>query len=329
MTVTTTTNSISYTGDGTASALSVPYQFYDADDLVVTERVIATGAETTKALTTDYTVSGGDGATGSVTPTAVVPATVTWTIKRDVTDGLQQTADFVDAGPLPAETLEKAVDLVTMAVQDGKALADRAIKFPATDAAGLTSEVPNSTLRAGKYLAWDASGNVIAASGPTGDSSIPVSAFMESVLDDADAAAVRTTLGLGTAATKAFDTTGGVQAYDADILKADTSDNLTVGFTTDLYDYGNSGTGTQTMRLTDENMQKMTITGSFTLAPPGSGSGVSAILATNDGTGGYSVTTSGWDHVNGDTYNDAASAKNVFTGRCFDGYNVLTIEQVS
>ena len=42
-----------------------------------------------------------------------------------------------------------------------------------------------------------------------------------------DAATVRTNLGLGAAAEKAFDTAGGVQAYDADTVKSDTATNFT------------------------------------------------------------------------------------------------------
>jgi hypothetical protein len=85
--------------------------------------------------------------------------------------------------------------------------------------------------------------------------------------------------------------------------------NLTAGFTTDLNAIGNSGTGTQTVSLTLECLQTLTINGSFTLAPPASGNGIAIIYATNDGTGGYTMTTSGFTKVTG-TYNSTAAAVN-------------------
>jgi hypothetical protein len=85
--------------------------------------------------------------------------------------------------------------------------------------------------------------------------------------------------------------------------------NLTAGFTTDLNAIGNSGTGTNTVSLTLECLQTLTINGSFTLAPPASGNGIAIMYATNDGTGGYTMTTSGFTKVTG-TYNSAAAAVN-------------------
>ena len=103
--------------------------------------------------------------------------------------------------------------------------------------------------------------------------------------------------------------TTGVEVADADILKSDTAANLTAGYTTDLNVLGNSGTGTNTVSLTLECLQTLTINGSFTLAPPASGNGIAIIYATNDGTGGYTMTTSGFTKVTG-TYISTAAAVN-------------------
>jgi hypothetical protein len=135
-----------------------------------------------------------------------------------------------------------------------------------------------------------------------------------------DAATARTNLGLAIGSD--------VLAYDADVLFADTSDNLTVGFTTDLEAIGNSGTGTQTLSLTLEALKTITINGSFTLAPPASGNGIVVVLATNDGTGGYTMTTSGFDHVIG-TYNNAANIKHLLTAYEFSGTSILRIEELA
>ena len=193
MTVTSTTNRVSYTGDGSTKDFAVPFEFFAEDELQVIERVIATGAETTKMLNSDYTVEDGSGATGTVKAITAPAATVSWTVVRSTKQ--TQEIDYTDNDPFPASTHEDGLDRATMIAQDSKADTDRALKFPVTDSESLSAEIPNSVLRASKFLAFDSSGLPIASAGPTGDSSIPVSSFIETLLDDADAAIARTTLG--------------------------------------------------------------------------------------------------------------------------------------
>ena len=120
-----------------------------------------------------------------------------------------------------------------------------------------------------------------------------------------------------------------VAAHNADTLFADVSDNLTAGFSSDFEAIGNSGTGTQTLEIssTKENLKTLTINGSFTLAPQTVNS-VIALIATNDGTGGYTITTSGYDKVSG-TYNNAASAKHLFRSTVIDSTQVLEILEIA
>lgn len=120
----------------------------------------------------------------------------------------------------------------------------------------------------------------------------------------------------------------GTLSFGGDVLRADATDELEVGFTTSVHAIGNSGTGTQTVSLTEECLQTMTITGSFTLAPPSSGSGVAIIIATNDGTGGYTMTTSGFTKANG-TYDDTASKVHRFIVTKVDSTSILDISEVS
>lgn len=101
--------------------------------------------------------------------------------------------------------------------------------------------------------------------------------------------------------------------------------NFTAGYTSDVFDYGLSGTGTVAATLTDENLQTLTIDGSFTLDPPAAGNGVSVILATVDATGGYTVTTSGFTHVIG-VFDTTANTAHLLTVYKIGTTSILRIE---
>lgn len=198
MTVTVTSAETSYTGDDGTTAFPTVFVFGTSADIEVIERVIATGVETTKTLTTHYTVSGGGGAgavpaTGTVTAVSPPASTVTWTIRRVVAES--QASSLPAAGAFPSATVEEMVDRTVMMVQQATAKLTRVLTFPRADSSSLDSTIPSSVDRASKFLAFDSDGNPIAAAGTTGDSTSPVSAFMDTVLDDTTAAAARTTLG--------------------------------------------------------------------------------------------------------------------------------------
>lgn len=195
MTISTTTNRVTYTGNGVTVAFSFPYAFFAQADLVVVETIIATGVQTVKALTTDYTISGSVDALGhyssggTVTAVTAPASTKTWTIYRDPT--ATQTTDLVENDPMPAESIEAALDYQTMLNQRTRDIAARSLQQPEGDSATI-DRLPAKVARASKYLAFDADGDPIAGADPTG---YPASSFMATVLDDTTAAAARTTLG--------------------------------------------------------------------------------------------------------------------------------------
>ena len=158
MAVSTTTTSVSYTGNGstTSFAVTFPFQGTGANaELQVVERVIATGAETVKTYTTHYTVTGGSGSTGTVVAASAPASTVEWHIRRTTTR--TQTVDYTPNDPFPADTHELALDRLAMGNQEIQEELNRSFKVALTDSA--IGTVPNSVDRANNILAFDSDGN--------------------------------------------------------------------------------------------------------------------------------------------------------------------------
>jgi hypothetical protein len=89
-----------------------------------------------------------------------------------------------------------------------------------------------------------------------------------------------------------------VQAYDADILKADTTDVLTVGYATTPYNAGTISSGTFTPNEANGQQQYYTNGGAHTLAPPTNNT-VLTIQVSNNGSAG-TITISSFTIVTGD-----------------------------
>ncbi len=159
MTVATThTRCGPYAGNGVSTTFAVTFEFYAASDLLVIERVTATGAETVKTLTTHYTVSGGAGGTGVVTAVTAPATGVSWTILRRTVQ--TQSTAFVDADSLPAKALEDGFDRAVLIGQEAADQAMRSLRLPDSDNGGAGTILPASLVRANKALVFDASGNV-------------------------------------------------------------------------------------------------------------------------------------------------------------------------
>ena len=189
MTVSTQTSKSQYTGNGVTTAFTGSFRILDQTHITVI-LTDTSGVDTTQALTTNYTVSGVGGATFTVT-FLVAPANgYGVTIARNVP--LTQGLDLVLNDEFPSTEMENSLDKATMIDQQLKESQDRAVKFPISDAAGLSTTLPTAAQRASKFMSFDASGQPAVSAGAAG---VPVSAFMATVLDDTTAAAARTTLG--------------------------------------------------------------------------------------------------------------------------------------
>jgi len=131
MTISSTTNTVSYTGNGSTTAFAVPYAFFGTgttSEIQVVEVVIATGVETVKSNGSDFTVSGGSGTTGTVTAATAPASTVKWVINRATTQ--TQETDYVENDPFPAESHEEALDRLTAIDQEQQRALDRTAQLP-------------------------------------------------------------------------------------------------------------------------------------------------------------------------------------------------------
>ena len=161
MTVSTTIIKNFHNGNGSATNFAYQFRILQDTDLLVIIRTNSTGAETTKTLSTHYTVAGaGDASGGSITFTSGnVPASgETVVIRRNVPQ--TQAIDYIANDPFPAETHEEGLDRATMVAQQVGEESDRSIKLSRTNTMTSTEFTVGATERAGKILAFDTSGEL-------------------------------------------------------------------------------------------------------------------------------------------------------------------------
>ena len=163
MTISSTTTSVSYTGNGSTTAFPVTFAFFGTGtsaEIEVIERVIATGAETTKTYSTHYTVTGGNGSTGTVTAGSAPADTVQWHIRRKTTQ--TQGTDYVENDAFPAESHEEALDRLTMISQEQEADITKSIRYSDTYTGGASATFPDPV--AGAFIAFNSAGDGITTS---------------------------------------------------------------------------------------------------------------------------------------------------------------------
>jgi hypothetical protein len=129
MTLTDSTNRVQYTGDGSTTSFAITFVFWDADDPQVTH-ADSSGTETTWTRGTQYTITGGSGATGTLTvvtsPTDYTPAlNETLTIKSNLAN--TQPTSLPAGGELPSGTLEQQLDQIVRQLQQFSETVGRSI----------------------------------------------------------------------------------------------------------------------------------------------------------------------------------------------------------
>ncbi len=196
----------------TQTSFTVPFEFFTDADL----NVFVDDAE--KTLTTDYTVTGGDGSTGSITMSVTGAAGGSRVvITRSI--GLERTTDFPSAGAFDIASLNTELDKLVAIAADLKDNDDRSLKLTSSDIAAATT-LPTRDSRKGKVLAFNETTGAV-ESGPT----------ISDVQSVAGAAADIQTLAHiedGTDATDAIQTVAGIASNVTSVANNETNINAAV-----------------------------------------------------------------------------------------------------
>lgn len=172
------------TANGVATVFPYDFQILDEDHLVVT----ADGA-----AASGYTVDGvGEEGGGNIT-FSVAPANGVEVLRERLVP-YERENDYQRNGAWREDTVDEDMDLLEMQIQQLKAISDRSPKLAAGSAvAGDDFELPAPV--ASKLIGWNADGDglTLYSMGEFGPD-ITVTAFAETVLDDADAKTAMATL---------------------------------------------------------------------------------------------------------------------------------------
>lgn len=147
------TRRVVYAASGTG-----PYNF--TFEILSNTDVAVYRDDTLLTLTTDYTVTINANGTGYITLAAAPTGATQIAIVGDRT--IQRMTDFVTGGDFFANTVNDEMDQQTIFAQQNAEGLQRALQAPQTDPTSINMVLPRASLRAGRYLGFDADGNPIA-----------------------------------------------------------------------------------------------------------------------------------------------------------------------
>ncbi len=193
MTLSATYSPNKYNGNGVQISFPVTFVFWEQTDLLVIH-TNASGVETDWVLGTHYTVTGGNGTTGTI-EVVTSPTNYTPLIGEKLailsSVSAAQPLDLPEGGPLPSTATETQLDKITRSLQEKAESIGRALKFKRSSA---TKDVFVPEPASGQLMRWTAGGqleNVSVAGG--GPLTLPL-AIAEGGTGEITPAAVRTAM---------------------------------------------------------------------------------------------------------------------------------------
>lgn len=182
MTISTTSNSVTLLGNGSTTAFSFNFVYDSAADIFVIF-TDATGAQTALS-STQYTLVLNPPALGSIWG---VGGTVTYPlVGSPIANGTSltiyrqlpytQNTSISNQGDFYPQVVEAALDTLCMETQQLAAQVTRSIQAPIVDGNPVVI-LPAAAARAGMYLAFDGSGNVIVSPGTSGGGISPLAPY--------------------------------------------------------------------------------------------------------------------------------------------------------
>lgn len=180
-------------GDGNDKTFTFDFSIIDTSDIVVIKRTTTTGVEALQTETTHYVVTATNNdfsSGGTVTFVTAPAATERVLLIRDTP--MTQTTDY-DTVTIRATTHSDPDDKQARLIQEMAEELERCIKIPRTDiASDMATTLTTSVGRANSTLVFSNSGAITA--GTSTLTGAVATAYMETLLDDGDAATARTTL---------------------------------------------------------------------------------------------------------------------------------------
>jgi len=162
MTISTTIIKNSYDGDGSQLTFQYNFKILNEGDIEVIIRS-ADGTESVKTISTDYTVTGVNEATGgNVIFVSTAPTATEKVILRRATEQTQS-LDLVENDPFTADSVEGAFDRSIAIAQELQEGLDRSLKISRTNSMSSTEFTVDAAERAGKVLGFDAAGELSVA----------------------------------------------------------------------------------------------------------------------------------------------------------------------
>lgn len=274
MTVSSTTRRWDATGNGVTTAFAYDTIIYASTELEV---YLAGVLQSTGYTVSNVGVEGGGNVTFSTAPASGVAVTLLKKIAA------QQPNDLEPLGSLPVEPLERQVDRLTWVCIQILADLERTLRQPVGDTTDITA-LPALADRLGKLLRFNSSTGDPEAVAAADVDLVTFTAIGEAIANAASYAAVRALL----------DLEPGVdyQVYDPDTLKADTTDELTAGFTTTSNALGVISSGTTNLAFATKNWWDLTNNGASEIVMPTTGYGTMVVDITNGASAG-SLTLTG------------------------------------